>query len=110
MTSRGVPAGASSPNQPDVSYPGNPDSETVTRSGAALARRNPVEASATSLPSAMNCNTVDAGENITCRRPPRRSVAACADPVYGTCTSLVPAIMLTNSPLKGEFTPTTSDP
>jgi tripartite-type tricarboxylate transporter receptor subunit TctC len=32
------------------------------------------------LPSATNCNTVDAGENITCTRPLNRSVAAWAVP------------------------------
>ena len=106
----GVPAGARSPNQPKVSYPGRPASATVTRSGAALARFAPVEASATSLPSWMNCNTVDAGENITSSRPPRRSVAACAVPVYGTCTSLMPAITLKSSPLKWEVPPTPAEP
>src|SRR6516162_8939079 len=80
MISRAVPAGANRPYQPAVSNPGRPDSETVGRSGATLARRKVLEASATSLPSATNCNTVDAGENITCTRPLNRSVAAWAVP------------------------------
>ena len=80
MISGAVPAGASSPNQPEVSNPASPASEMVGRSGATLARREALEASPTSLPSATNCNTVDAGENITCTRPLNRSVAAWAGP------------------------------
>ena len=80
MMSRSVPAGASNPNQPDVSKPVSPPSDIVGSCGAALARCDAVEASATSLPSATNCNTVDIGENITCTRPPKRSVAAWAVP------------------------------
>src|SRR6516162_6552536 len=46
MMSRGVPAGASNPNQPEVSNPVSPASEMVGRSGATLARRKVLEASA----------------------------------------------------------------
>ena len=80
MMSRGVSAGATRPNQPDVSKPGSANSAIVGRSGAALARFIPVEASAVILASSTCCSTVEAGEKNNWMRPATRSVTACGLP------------------------------
>ena len=79
-TSRGVPAGAASPNQIAVSKSGIPDSIIVGTSGRMPGRLLPADASSLSLPSWTSEITAVAGENITWTRPASRSVAACGLP------------------------------
>src|SRR6185437_12819383 len=96
--SRGVPAGASTPNHDDASNPGRPDSASVGRSGNAAARAPLVTASARSFPALMNGNDDGRLSNINCTCPPIRSVSAGALPLYGTCVISTPVITLNNSP------------
>src|SRR5262249_13794085 len=78
---RSVPAGATRPNQIDVSKSGMPASAMVGVSGKAEGRFAVAEASSLSLPAATCDPMVDAGENIMVTRPAIRSVTACGLPV-----------------------------
>jgi len=80
MMSRGVPAGATSPNQMLVSKSGMPASAMVGRFGAIEGRLLVAEASPLSLPASTWADTAEIGENMIETRPARRSVAACGLP------------------------------
>ena len=79
----GVPAGASSPAQPTASKPENPACSTVGKSGRALARVKLPTAMAFSL-SAFKYGIINGPvSNITEVRPPKRSVTAAGELLYG---------------------------
>ena len=59
-----------------LNSPARPLSATVGKSGNSAERVDPVVPITRSVPAAMCGVTVDAGENITSMRPPRRSVTA----------------------------------
>ncbi|CFW13724.1 Uncharacterised protein [Bordetella pertussis] len=97
-TSGGVPAGAIRPNHDDTSKFSKPDSFMVGRSGALAERSVVVTASARSLP-ACTCGHDDGMlSNMNCTWPPIRSVTAGALPLYGTCSTSIPARCLNSSP------------
>src|SRR5688572_25912996 len=99
MTGFGVPAGASSPNQPETSYPDTPLSATVGTSGVPGQRFVVVTATARTLPDLMWA--IDDGRLSKpiwiC--PPMRSMSIGPAPLYGTWTISTPAIIFSSSAL-----------
>ncbi|KAG1389082.1 hypothetical protein G6F59_015688 [Rhizopus arrhizus] len=81
ITSGGVPAGASRPNQDDTSKSVKPDSFIVGRSGALLERSLVVTARARSLPDWACGHAEGMLSNMNCTWPPIRSVMAGALPL-----------------------------
>src|SRR5581483_3487434 len=80
MIAFGVPAGASSPYQAVASNPGKPNSATVGTSGKDAMRRDPVVATARSLPS-LTCGSTTLSPNMSCTSPRRTSAIAGAAPL-----------------------------
>src|SRR5919204_3820134 len=89
MIGRGVPAGATRPNQTPASKSGSPASTIVGTFGATCARLTELTAKALSLPESICGSIVEATPSISDTRPARRSVTAGGLPWYGTCTSLI---------------------
>ena len=94
---RGVAGGATSPRQPVLLKPGTV-SATVGRWGAALMRRVWPTASALTRPEATCGCAVGSDTKITCTCPAIKSVSMALPPRYGTCTSSMPASLLSNTP------------
>src|SRR5262245_60063274 len=104
----GVVLGAPRPNQTLASYPGR-NSPTVGTSGSTGERVAGVTANGRSLPVRM-CSVNDSmPSNMTCARPPSRSVSAGAAPRYGTWSMSTPAIILNSSPAMCGVVPLPTD-
>ena len=76
MTARGVPAGATKPNQTLVSKSGRPDSAMVGRLGAMCGRLAEPEASPLIVPAETWGISVEATPSMIATRPAMRSVTA----------------------------------
>src|SRR5258706_4422098 len=96
MISTGVPAGATMPCQVSTSNPGNA-SATGGRSGSAAMRFNVEVASPRNLPDLMNGTGSGMGYSMNCSLPLMTSSTPGPEPLYGTWTALMPAIMLKSS-------------
>src|SRR5688500_16420999 len=98
ISSRGVPAGACSPDHSAASEPRTPASAMVGTSGSAGDRRGEITPSATALP-ALTCGiAVEAGVNSSGIWPLKRSAIACELPLYGTWARSMPVLILNSSP------------
>ena len=78
----------------DASYPRTPDSATVGKPGASADGCSLPIASARNLPDLMCVETEPSGENIMCTSPPSSAMTEGPVPLYGTRTSLTPAMDL----------------
>src|SRR5258705_11903207 len=109
MMAGGVLAGASSPYHALASYPGSPDSAMVGISGRPDARFALVTPSARSR-RVCTCGMAEGPVgNESDTWPAMRSVIACALPLYGTCTILMPAIDLKSSAARWGGVPLPAD-
>src|ERR1700758_1468935 len=87
-----------------------PDAAMVGRLGSTTDGFAPVQAIGLIKLALMLGSEVEIASNISCTLPASRSVMAGAVPLYGTCTSLVPAIALNNSPLRWLMPPAPDEP
>ncbi len=110
ITSRGVPAGACSPDHSAASEPRTPASAIVGTSGSAGERRGEITPRASALP-AFTCGiAVEAGVNSSGIWPERRSAMACELPLYGTWARSMPVLILNSSPFMCTKLPTPEEP
>src|ERR1043166_4046010 len=100
MIGFGVPLGATMPNQAMASYPGRPASDTVGTAGIEECLLALVTASILSFPELTNGKATGRLGNIKSSRPATTSVNASIGPLYGTCTTLIPARTLNNSAVR----------
>ncbi len=110
MMGRGVFAGTSTPYQLLASKPGSPASATVGRSGNSAERLAVLTAIPLILPAFICGTAVAAVANTSCMLPATRSIIAGPPPLYGTCTILVPAMVLNNSSARCPVPPTPEEP
>src|SRR5262249_7239554 len=109
MTAVGVRAGATRPNQVFASKPWYPASAMVGTSGNDPTRLDDVTARARRVPPLI-CASAEGTEAMNdwiC--PPMRSVIAWADPLYGMCCSLMPAVDWNSSPVRCATVPFPGD-
>src|SRR5476649_2187153 len=98
-TGCGICAGPTTPHHEIDSY-GNPDSSTVGTLGRVGKRCLPVVASARNLPP---CTLGSADGMLSTMNetwPPTRSICACELPLYGMCSTSMPATLLKYSPAR----------
>ena len=110
IISAGTFAGATNPYQLLTSKPGMPASIMVGNSGTSAERFAVVTASARSLPLRMCCSDVLVVANMNCNWPDNKSMVAGAPPLYGMCTSLMPAMLASISPARCPDVPFCGEP
>src|SRR5689334_13887033 len=98
MIAAGVLAGTMKQSRDTTSKPGSPDSATVGNPGMSADGRKLVTASALNFPDLMNGTIAPAFAKERWTSPLMSASAAWLAPLYGTQTSLTPAIDLNSSP------------
>ncbi len=109
MIGRGVPPVVRNPIHATASKSGYPDSIIVGTFGVLAKRLRPVEASSRIWPLFTYCSTLPGTKNAVCTLPPRMSVTAGAEPLYGTCTMSTPAAVFSISMVRCDALPTAID-
>src|SRR3972149_6301086 len=106
MMSFGTPAGVSTPNQVERSYPGSPDSPSVGIDGINDARFALVTASGLSLPTFSRGSADVRVEKLMSISPAATATTYSDAPLYGTCTIFALAIQLKSSAARCTTPPT----
>src|SRR5829696_2171082 len=108
--SRGVFAGANTPNQITLSASCNPISRGVGTSGRSAARLGVETTSARTWPSRIKGSAVASGQKYRSIRPPRISAITSGPARYGTCVASMPAARRNFSVLICTALPMPTDP
>ncbi len=109
-TGAGVLAGATSPHQTEAVKAGSPSSFEVGTLGSNAERLALATASGRNVPDLIWLITSSGLIGMNVRRSPIRSVMAGAPPLYGTCSTSMPADSLSISPARWPELPLPAEP